>query len=99
MLNSTQIETFKMALGKWNAPAYTDRAALIDAGDDICGSIVTTHETLDDHVAARGRKADETVEVDGSTLHIWNGVQVSKGQPRQKVYFMQFDGIAAAMIG
>lgn len=96
-LSPTQIETFKVALGMSNLVGSHDRAALIDAGDDITTSIVTTHESLTDHIAARRRQADETYEADGHTLHIWRGVQFAAKQPRCSVYFMSFGAVAAAM--
>jgi hypothetical protein len=97
-MKMNKIETFKLALGKTNLMGGdATREAYIDAGDDIFGGLVYTHETLADHEAARGRRADQTVEADGLTMYVWNRVQVRKGGERVTVYFMPFPDVALAM--
>lgn len=101
MLTHSQIETFKIGLGRSNtsSASWADEAAMIEAGDDIVTSIVETpQETLNQHVLARRRAADEVYDARGCELHVWRDVQFQKGQPRHTVYYMDFGGgMAAAM--
>jgi hypothetical protein len=89
-----KIEEFKIGLALLNlvsAVAHSmDRAALIDSGDDICGSLVETHETFADFCKSLGQPAHSRTTPAGYEIHEWTDVQFRRGQTRGSLYLMEF---------
>ena len=101
-LTEQQKTEFLAALGIWNGGASLNDTleAQASAGEYIADHdcIVSTHETLAEFTANRGRPQEKKNVGRGKTLYVWRNVQFQKGKPRRTLFLLEFDGISACMI-
>lgn len=102
VLSNTHRDEFKIGLALLNLVSFDSakmsREELIDSGDEICGHVVSTHETYADFVATHGAPRHSRTTSSGYEIHEWTDVQFKKGMRRGSLYLMEFDadGISAS---
>jgi len=95
ILTQSQREDFLAAGGYENCLSGATREQALEGAQFGDRDIVTTHETLADFVATRGRPA--VIETPAGTLYAWKNVQMAARKPRGTIFAMFFDGVAVCV--